>query len=148
MKFINDKIINETHAKVDEIYAYMFGSVGFVKCKTKDAMQTFLGDIGNKQRPKVGDKQVWASASKTPEERKKCKTLSKYKRVLIEVGLAKSEEVRVDYTRGFLMIKRMQVGIWHPEGRLDVRAEKLAEAGIEVPVKKLEDAVKEMMAVE
>ena len=44
------------------------------------------------------------------------------------------------------MIKKVWVGMWLPEGRLDMKADKLAEVGINADVKKkLEDAVDEMV---
>ena len=61
------------------------------------------------------------------------------------MGLAKPEEARVDYTRGIVMIKKVRVGLWLAEGWLEIKNDKLTEAGINVEVNKLERAVAELM---
>ena len=52
-------------------------------------MFNFLKSVGNGPKPKINGKEVWISVSKTPEERKKARSLGKLKRVLIETDLAK-----------------------------------------------------------
>ena len=70
-QFINEKVIKEELPEVDEIYAYSYGSVCFVRFHTNTAMWQFLTEYGKRVKPKRDDKEIWATVSRTPEERKK-----------------------------------------------------------------------------
>ena len=86
------------------------------------------------------------TVSQSPEERLKGKILSKHKRVLIEVGLASADSIRVDYRRGVRLINRSRVGQWETSSeKLQLDKDKLREVGIDVEVCKLEAAVAELM---
>ena len=89
---IEKHVISETDEAVEEIYAYTFGSIGFIRFVSIDSMRTFLKKFGARPRPNVGGTTLWATQSKNPGERRKSKHLGKHKRVLIEVGLAKSDD--------------------------------------------------------
>ena len=112
-------------------------------------MMGALKEFGKKAKLKINDKVVWASVSRSPLERKKGKILSKYKRVLIEVGLADADKVRIDYKNGILMINRVRVGVWRAadgDGQMELSQDKLKDAGISVEVGKLADAVTELLS--
>ena len=112
-------------------------------------MWDFLKDYNKKSRPKSGEREIWASVSKSPGKRKKGKVLSKYKRVFIEAKVAKAEAVRIDYSRGFLYINKVQVAEWKSEQqKLVLCPSGLTCAGIAVQPKMFEDAFSELMAVE
>ena len=106
--------------------------------------------MNSKPKPKINGKDVWFSVSKSPGERRKCKILSKNKKVLIEVGLAQAQEVRIDYKRGVLFIRKTRVAEWKESGPANVSLSyfpaRLKEVGIDVPLDKLENAVREEMA--
>ena len=135
-------------AGIDKVYAYSFGNVGLVRFHTEKCMWDFIKIMNSKAKPAYKSKELWVSTSKTPEDRRKAKTLGKYKKVLIEVGLAQPTDVRIDYKRGLLFLKKIRIGDWTSEKRLDMKPEKLAEAGAMVDVKMLENAVDELMGKE
>ena len=145
---IEKHIISETDENVDEIWAYAFGSIGFVRFKTASHLKVFLKTFGMKPKPQVGGKSLWATITKSPEERNKAKHLGKYKRVLIEVGLAKAEDVRVSYGRGILMVKRARVAVWRgegDEGHVEINEKNLKSVGIDVTGTALKNAVDELL---
>ena len=149
IKFIDANIIKDSDPRVDETFAYRFGSVGFVRFQSSKHMWEFLKDYNNKSRPKNGEREIWASVSKSPAERKKGKALSKYKRVFIEAKVAKAEAVRIDYNRGFLCINKVRVAEWeYEQEKLVLCPSGLTSAGIAVQPKMFEDAFTELMAVE
>jgi hypothetical protein len=146
---IGKHIIDELEDTVDEIYAYGFGSIGFVRFKNAANMRDFLKKFGAKPKPQVEGKNLWATVSKSPEERNKAKHIGKYKRVLIEVGLAKVEDIKIDYRRGILMVKRIRVAEWRGEGAngcVHVDEENLKKVGIDVGKTALQKAVEELLS--
>jgi hypothetical protein len=146
---IEKHIIDEFDDTVDEIYAYGFGSIGFVRFKTAVSMRDFLKKFGAKPKPQVEGKNLWATVSRSPEERKKAKHMGKYKRVLIEVGLAKSEDIRIDYRRGILMVKRVRAAEWRGEGEngyVHIDEENFKKVGIDVGKTALQKAVEELLS--
>jgi hypothetical protein len=146
---IGKHIIDELDDNVDEIYAYGFGSIGFVRFKNSANMRDFLKKFGAKPKPQVEGKNLWATVSKSPEERNKAKHIGKYKRVLIEVGLAKVEDIKIDYRRGILMVKRIRVAEWRGEGAngcVHVDEENLKKVGIDVGKTALQKAVEELLS--
>ena len=147
-KWINDQMIDEKDDTVDEIYAYMYGSIGFVRFQTAALMKDYLKKSGLKEKLKFGEKEIWTTASKSPDERRKARHLGKHKKVLIEVGLAKTEDVKVDYRRGLLLIKRVRVGEWigsAGDGSLDLNENGLKKVGIDVGKVALQKAVRELL---
>ena len=50
---IGKHIISDKEATVDEVYAYNFGSIGFVRFTTAGHMKEFLTKFGAKPRPEV-----------------------------------------------------------------------------------------------
>ena len=142
--FIKESMLKDVNG-VDEVYAYNFGNVGFIRFNNVDAMWTYVKDAANKPKPKIADKDVWISVSKSPEERRKSKILSKNKKVLIEVGLARTSDIRVDYKRGILLIQRVRVAEWSKSSGLVYNVDRLKGVGIDVPLDKLEKAVQEEM---
>ena len=146
---INKHVISDKDGTVDEIYAYAFGSIGFVRFKTSEQMREFLRKFGNDPKPQVEGKGLWATASKSPEERKKAKYLGKHKRVLIEVGLAIAGDIKIDYRRGMLMVKRIRVAEWKgegDEGHVEINEEALTKIGITVGATALQNAVEELLS--
>ena len=73
---IEKYIISETDEHVDEIWAYAFGSIGFVRFKTASHLRVFLKTFGMKPKPQVGGKSLWATASKSPGETRKMSGLN------------------------------------------------------------------------
>ena len=112
-------------------------------------MYEFMKKYGASSKPTVNGKPVWVAASRSPEERRKGKHLAKHKKVLIEVGIAKPEDVRVDYRRGILMVKRVRVGEWKKHdgnnGSLELHEDSLKSVGIVVGKEAIEKAVKELL---
>ena len=142
-------IISETDETVDEIYAYSFGSIGFVRFHSVMQMVEFMKKFGNNVKPEVNGKSLWVTASKSPGERRKARHLGKHKRVLIEVGLSKAEDIRIDYRRGILMVKRIRVAEWQGDGldgHLEMNDESLKKIGIDVGKAALQTAVEELLA--
>ena len=142
--YVEKNVISCNAEVVDEIYAYAYGSVGFVRFVNKDEMWKFLKEFG-KNKHQVGSKAIWATVSRTPEERKKGKTLSKYKRVLIEASIADAADIRVDYKRGALFLKQVKIGHWSEQEKFEIDPAKLKEAGISVGPTNLENAVNELL---
>ena len=143
---IEKHVIAEADETVEEIFAYAFGSIGFVRFKTTDHMKEFLKKFGTSTKPKINGKNLWTIATKSPDERKKAKHIGKYKRVLIEVGLASADDIKIDYRRGVLMVKRLRVGEWKgegAEGQLELNEEHLKKVGIETV---LQNAVTELLS--
>ena len=136
-----------TATGVDEIYAYRRGSIGFVRFRTADDMWKFLKEFNALQdKPFYNDKKMWAAASRSPEDRRKGKTLSSCKRVLIEVGLAKAVGVDYDSKRGLLWIGSRRVGMWQAEEQqLELDERQMQAAGVAVSAKMLKDAVTDAM---
>ena len=149
MAMIEKHVIAENDKTVEEIYAYSFGSIGFVRFVSADNMREFLKSFGSKPRPKVDDKNIWATASKSPGERRKAKHLGKHKRVLIEVGLAGADEIKIDYRRGILMVKRNRVAEWQGDGidgHVELHEDNLKKVGIDVGATVLKNAVEELLS--
>ena len=132
---------------VEEIYAYRRGSIGFVRFLTADDMWKYLKDFNaTEEKSSREGKKLWAAVSRSPEDRKKRRTLSTYKNVLIDVGLAKAENVDYDSRRGLLWVGRCKVGIWNPLAEvLEIDEQKMKAAGISVGTKMLQDAVADAM---
>ena len=146
---INKHVISEDNGTVDETYAYAFGSIGFVRFKTPEQMREFLRKFGNSPKPQADGKDLWTTASKSPEERNKAKHLGKHKRVLIEVGLATAGDIKIDYRHGILMVKRHRVAEWKGEGddgHVEINEEALTEVGITVGATALKNAVEELLS--
>ena len=146
---IGKHIISDKEATVDEVYAYNFGSIGFVRFTTAGHMKEFLTKFGAKPRPEVNGKSLWASVSRSPEERKKAKHISKYKRVMIEVGLLKADDIKIDYRRGVLIAKRQRIAEWQGEGsdgHVQLNEENMKKIGIDVGANALHNAVKELLS--
>ena len=147
IEFLNKKLLEGVEG-VDEAYAYAYGSVGFIRFNSKEHMYKFLKDIGQTRKPQINGKDIWISTSKTPEERKKAKSLGKFKRVLIETKLAEPMDVKIDYKRGIIFVKRVRIAEWtFADGKELVAANeaKLKEIGINVQAAKIHDAVDELM---
>jgi hypothetical protein len=136
---------------MEEVYAYSFGSVGFVRFTTTNAMFLFLKQAGAKEKPQIGDRNLWISSSKSPEERKKSKTLSKFKKVLLDTKLAKPEDVKVDYKRGIVFVSRLRVAEWKNSAdtestdNLVIDQNAMQQVGIDVEPKKIYDAGAELL---
>ena len=64
---------------------------------------------------------------------------------MIEVGLACTSDIRVDYKRGILLIQRVRVAEWSKSSGLVYNVDRLKGVGIDVPLDKLEKAVQEEM---
>ena len=130
---------------------YSFGSVGFVRFTTTDAMFVFLKQAAAKEKPQIGDRSIWISSSKSPEEGKKSKSLSKFKKVLLDTSLAKPEDVKVDYKRGIVFVRRLRVAEWKdaadPEctDNLVIDQETMQQVGNDVEPNKIYDAVAELL---
>ena len=68
---------------------------------------------------------------------------------MIEVGLAKSEDIRIDYRRGILMVKRVRAAEWRGEGEngyVHIYKENLKKIGIDVGKTALQKAVEELLS--
>ena len=68
---------------------------------------------------------------------------------LIEVGLANAADIKIDYRRSILMIKRRRVGEGKGEGddgRLELDDEALKKVGINVGTAALQKAVYELLS--
>ena len=74
-------------AEKREIYAYRRGSIGFTRFATADSMWKLLKKFNAKDatKPAHGRRAIWASASRSPEDRKKGKQFATYKKVMIDV---------------------------------------------------------------
>ena len=147
VEFMNKNILNNV-PNIEEAFAYNFGSIGFVKFQHREAMFKFMKDVSNKEKPTVNGKQIWITTSKTPEERKKAKHLSKFKKVLIETALATASDVNIDYKRGIIFVKQIRVAEWTQSGgtgKVVADASKLKDVNIDVPPERIHDAVEEML---
>ena len=143
-----DTIITPEMQGVEEVYGYRYGSIGFVRFETTKHMWDFLKHYNSIAKPKIAEKDIWAAVSKSPAERKKAKALSRCKRVMIEVGLARPDQVRVDYSGGVVFVNRVRIGEWKLVGtdyELTFDQNKLSEAKLDVAVAKLKDAVDELL---
>ena len=129
---------------VEEAYGYTFGSVGFIRFNSRDAMFQFLKNVNAKPKPQIKDRDVWISTSKSPEERTKAKNLSKFKKVLLDTGLAEPDRVKVDYKRGLVFVNKHRAAEWKDD-RLVLNQLALQQAGIDVETSKLLDAVDDLM---
>ena len=148
VKSISDIAVKNMQG-VDEIYAFRYGSVGFIRFDDKETMFRFLKDINAKPKLQVDGKSLWFSVSKSPDERRKGRILSKYKRVFLEVDVVAKEDIRIGYRRGIIMIKNVRIGEWSGDGatgRVALHQGKLKDVGIDVDVKKVDDAVKELLS--
>ena len=137
-------------AGVQEIYAYRRGSIGFARFRSVDDMWAYLKKVNVKgaERPKVRGMPIWMSASRTPADRNKRKIFYSCKRVLVDVGVAKEEDVEYVLKSGILWIGRHRVAEWKPEEeKLEWITEALRRAGVDVDTKNLDDAVQEKMSV-
>ena len=133
---------------IEETYAYTYGSVGFVRFETRDAMYVFLKDFERKEKPHINGKKIWVSVSKTPEERKKGTYLSKFKRMLIETNLEEADNIKIDYKRGIVFVDRKRVAEWTASvdgDKLVINKAKMEAAGIQVDLAKMYDAVEELV---
>ena len=111
-------------------------------------MHEFIRNFNKQPKLNIDGKTLWVSSSKSPEERARGQKLGKYKKVIIEVGLAAPEQVRVDYRRGILLVRRVRVGEWKGEGdeaKLELTEARLTEAGIQVGAEALHEAVTEAL---
>ena len=145
-KFIDQNIKSSDYTGVDEIYAYAFGSIGFVRFTNKNDMWKFLNEYRNRGKALCCDREIWASISRSPEERKKGAILSKYKKMLIEATIADAADIQVDYRNGIIQVKRVKIGKWSAtEAKMELDAEKLKEAGVQVEPEKLVAAVSELL---
>ena len=145
IKFINTNIVKETDPSIDELFAYKFGSIGFVRFRTTSQMWDFIKKQNDKPKPKFDGKEVWCAVSKSPSERKKGRTLSRYKRVFIEANISDPDNIRVDYNRGFLMLNKIRIAEWDQDAeRLVLKSDKLKEAGVQVETEMLDNAYKEL----
>ena len=143
--FMSQNILKDISG-LEEAYAYSFGSVGFFRFVTKDDMWSFIKIWQHREKTKINGKDLWASTSKSPAERIKAKNLSKFKRVLVEVGLANATDIRIHYRRGFAFVKNVKVADWNANSEnLSIDQDRLKEAGVDIDVKKVEDAVKELV---
>ena len=151
-EYIQKYVIKEEDT--EEIYAFKSGSVGFVRFARTTQMYEFMRRFGASSKPAVNGKPVWVAASRSPEERRKGKHLAKHKKVLIEVGIAKPDDVRVKYRTGILMVKRdgkftrlgeCKKSCEHAEGTVELNEDKLKVAGIQVGVGAIKMAVNESL---
>ena len=146
--YIEKNIIKDKQ-HVEEVFAYNFGSVGFVRFQSRDAMFGFLKRYNMEaNKPLINNRQAWVTTSKTPEERTKAKHLSKLKKVLIDIGLAVPDNVTIDYKRGIAFVDRVRVAEWDSSGavgRMVIKQENLKDAKIEVAADKIHDAVGELL---
>ena len=97
------------------------------------------------------NRNLWAGASRSPEDRKKGKVLATYKKILIDVGLVDADMVDFDSRRGILWIGNERVDEWVEDGvvgKLMLSQERLNKAGVNVEVKMLEDAVTESLTTQ
>ena len=143
MNFLQKHIINGA-VGFEEVYAYTFGSVGFVRFDTTTAMYQFLKTVNDKQRPQVHGRSVWISTSKSAEERAKSKYLSKFKKVLLDTNLAEPDKTKVDYKRDFVFVANRRVAAWKDD-KLVVNHNGLLLAEIEIESSKPLDAVEELV---
>ena len=103
-------------------------------------MFKFMKEAEGRPKQCINGKEIWISSSKSPEERKRAKHLSKFKKVLIELKMAEPTDVRVDYRREIAFVKGLRVAEWTKVGNhetLVLSAEKLKEVGIDVDPEKL-----------
>ena len=123
-------------------------SIGFVRFKQTSDMWNFIKKFNALvAKPECDGRKMWASASRSPEDRKKGKCLSAYKRVLSEVGLAKTETIDYDSRRGILWIGRHRVGMWQAEeSNLELDEAEMRAAGVEVSASMLRAAVVDSMS--
>ena len=142
VNFINEKFLKD----IKGVDAYTFGSVGFIRFVSKDAMWEFVKMYQNNAKPQINGKDLWVSTSKSPADRKKAKYLGKFKRVLIEVGLANPQNIRINYRRGIAYVQKIRVAEWmSATEKLGIDQPGLTETGVIVDVKKVEDAVEELV---
>ena len=92
LDYLSSEVLSDV-AGVDEAYAFALGDVGFARLLSKESMWSFIKGWQGKPKPTCGGEN-------------KSKHLSKFKSVLVEVGLARSTEVQVDYRRGLVMVKK------------------------------------------
>ena len=74
--------------------------------------------------------------------------MDKFKKVVIDTGLAEPTNVRVDYKRGFVFINKVRAAerkMTDGSERVIADPDKLREAGLDVDASKLHDAVDELM---
>ena len=145
---VEAKVSEITHdiGGVEEVYAYRRGSVGFARFTTTDAMWKFLKTFNDKERAKPihNGKHMWASPSRSPDDRRKPRIFGTHKNVLVEVGLADFSQIDYDLRRGILRAGRERIGEWTGDsasGDLVLNQDALVKAGLNVQVKMLSDAV-------
>ena len=147
MQFL-EKQVCKGEPSIDEIYAYNFGSVGFIRFVSRDAMFKFLKDAGSKPKPVRKGKSLWISTSKTPEERTRAKKLGKLKRALVGTDVVSADKVRVDYKRGLVFVDNIRIAeLKSVDGvnKLKIDPVKMKDANIMVEPQKIYDAVDELM---
>jgi hypothetical protein len=147
IEYLKKHIVKDV-AGIEEAYAYSFGNVGFVRFSSIDALFQFLKKMNSKDKPQINGRSVWISTSKSPEERTKSKHLSKFKRVLLDTGLAEADSVKIDYKRGIVFVKGVRVAEWKTnahEDKLVINDVLLKQAGIKVEASKLYDAHAELL---
>ena len=134
---------------VEEVFAYNYGNVGFVRFKRRESMFDFLKDFNKREEKTMqNQKPVWLTVSKTPEERRKSKHLSKFKKALIETGVTQPTDVLIDYKRGIIFVKHIRVAEWKETGddsKISIDPVKLKDAKIMVDPKIIHDAVNELL---
>ena len=65
------------------------------------------------------------------------------------MGLATAGDIKIDYRRGILMVKRHRVAEWKGEGddgHVDINEEALTKVGITVGATALQNAVEELLS--
>ena len=135
---------------VEDVYAYRRGSLGFVRFTEASAMWKFLKEFNSMDnKPYHNGRKIWAAVSRSPQDRKKGRTLAAYKRVIAEVGLAKVDEIDYDSRRGLLWIGKRRVAEWQvSEERLEIDASEMRAAGVVVDSNILTNAVAEAMGTQ
>ena len=147
IQFLQTQLCKDDQS-IEETYAYNFGSVGFIRFLSRDAMFKFLKNAGSKPTPTRNGKCLWISTSKTPEERAKAKHLGKLKRALVATDVVPADKVRVDYKRGIVFVNNIRVAELNTTDGVDklkIDPVKMKDANILVEPQKIYDAVAELM---
>ena len=91
-------------------------------------MFKFLQSFNSKSKPSINGKEVWATVSKSPAERRKNNIFKKTKRAFIEAGYNRPDQVRIDYRRGVILVNKTRVAEWTGDagnGNLGFKSENL-----------------------
>ena len=136
---------------VEDVFAYRRGSIGFARFQSIGAMYKFLEQYNWKDgvKPTHNGKTLWATASRSPSDRRKRRILVTYKNVIVDAGLADASQIDFDVRRGILWMERTRVGEWAGDadtGRLLLSGEKVKQAGMKVEPKMIDDAVNEVLS--